>query len=227
MTLTIAVVVCRSCFGQAGPSEIGLPVRADSVARMDSLARVNSLLRMDSLAHADSLARARMRVLPFPEAIDAVLGDFPYNLRHITGELLMAEGEIDNYASIVAVPDAENCIVTRYHSTEDTTASWQAKMFSGGEFGEAARKYEQLYRQLQTCYVRLIDGSIFNLAGVWEPAREGASFTTSTLRIRTSDQRYKEVKVELELVYQLADWAVNINIVSKKPDDEVGGIKGN
>jgi hypothetical protein len=221
MTLTIAVVVCRSCFGQAGPSEIGSPARADSVMRMDSLARVDSLL------HADSPARARMRVLPFPEAIDAVLGDVPYNLRHITGELLMAEGEIDNYTSIVGVPDAENCIVTRYHSMEDTTASWQAKMFSGGEFSEAARKYEQLYRQLQTCYVRLIDGSIFNLVGVWEPAREGAPFTTSTLRIRTSDQRYKEVKVELELVYQLADWAVNINIVSKKPDDEVGGIKGN
>jgi hypothetical protein len=30
------------------------------------------------------------------------------------------------------------------------------------------------------------------------------------------------VKVELELVYQLADWAVNINIVTKRPDDEVG-----
>jgi len=216
MTLTMAVVVCFSCFGQAVPSEIGSLVRADSVMRPDSLTRV------DSLARVDSFLRARMRVLPFPEAIDAVLGDVPYNLRHITGELVMAEGEIDNYASIVGVPDAENCIITRYHSTEDTTASWQAKMFSGSEYGEAARKYEQLYRQLQTCYVRLIDGSIFNLVGVWEPAREGASFTTSTLRIRTSDQRYKDVKVELELVYQLADWAVNINIVSKRPDDEVG-----
>jgi hypothetical protein len=42
----------------------------------------------------------------------------------------------------------------------------------------------------------------------------------------TGDWRYKDVKVELELVYLLADWAVNINIVSKLRDDEVGG-RGN
>jgi hypothetical protein len=35
------------------------------------------------------------------------------------------------------------------------------------------------------------------------------------------------VEVELELVYELADWAVNINIVTKKPDDEVGMGGGN
>ena len=200
MTLTMAVVAGFTCFGQTKPSGIAGPVRMDSTVRADS----------------------PVRVLPLPEAIDAVLGDVPYNLRHVTGELLLAEGEIDNYASIVEMPDAENCMVTRYHSTEDTTASWQAKMFGGGEFGEAARRYEQLFRKLLTCYVRLTDGSIYYLDGVWEPAKEGIPFTTSTLRIRTSDQRYKEVMVQLELVYQLADWAVNINIVSKKPDDEVG-----
>jgi hypothetical protein len=30
------------------------------------------------------------------------------------------------------------------------------------------------------------------------------------------------VKIEIELVYLLADWAVNINIHTKKRDDEVG-----
>ena len=34
---------------------------------------------------------------------------------------------------------------------------------------------------------------------------------------------YGEVRVELELVYLLADWGVHINIVSKKADDAVGG----
>lgn len=58
---------------------------------------------------------------------------------------------------------------------------------------------------------------------VWEPAREGAAFATSTLRLRTGDPQHREVKVELELVYELADWAVNLNIVSKKGDNEVGG----
>jgi hypothetical protein len=234
MTLIMAVVVHSICFAQAGPQAggtvaggtvAGKDASSSPLTREDSLVLAESLALPDSLARMDSLLYRDIRVSEFPAAIDAVLRDFRFNLRHITGELLLAQGEFENYASLIAVPDAENCIVTKYHSTEDTTASWQARMFSGGEYAEAVRKYHLLYRQLQTCYVRLADGSVFYLEGVWEPARDGAAFTTSTLRLRTGDPQYKEVKVELELVYQLADWAVNINIVSKKRDDEVGGDK--
>jgi hypothetical protein len=209
MTLTMAVVAHLSLFAQTGPQSGG--------------AKAGVLTREDSLVLAEASGGMAQQVLSFPAAIDAILGDFPYNLRHITGELVLAQGEFENYASMVLVPDAQSCIVTRYHSADDTTASWQAKMFSSDDYGLAARQYQELFRKLKTCYVRLVDGSIINLEGVWEPAREGMSFTTSTLRLMTGDWRYKEVKVELELVYQLADWAVNINIVSKKRDDEVGG----
>jgi hypothetical protein len=185
-------------------------------------ASFSCVAQVDSAARADSILLSRVRVVAFPDAIDAVLNDLPNNLRFVTGVLVLAEGEVDRYASLVVVPDAENCVITRYHSMVDTTASWQAKMFSGGDFGAASRKYQQLYMQLKTCYVRLPDGSMYYLDGDWEPAREAITFTTSTLRVRTNDQRFRDVKVELELVYQLADWAVNINIVTKKPDNEVG-----
>jgi hypothetical protein len=161
-------------------------------------------------------------VQPLPMAIGTVLRDFPNNLRNITGDLILAQGEIDNYASTVLLPGAESCIVTRYHSVVDSTASWQAKMFSSDDFAKAAHAYHELYRQLKTCFLLLPDSSIIYLRGVWQPAKEEVSFTTSTLQLATGDIRYKEVKVELELVYLLADWTVNINIISKKPDDEVG-----
>ncbi len=181
----------------------------------------------DSATRADSILHSRVRVVAFPDAIDAVLSDLPNNLRFVTGVLVLAEGEVDRYASLVVVPDAENCVVTRYHSVVDTTASWQAKMFSGGDFSAASRKYQQLFQQLKACYVRLPDSSVYFLDGTWQPAREGLTFTTSTLKLKTDDQRFRNVEVELELVYELADWAVNINIVTKKPDDEVGKAGGN
>ncbi|HXB09774.1 MAG TPA: hypothetical protein VNW04_21770 [Puia sp.] len=159
----------------------------------------------------------------FHAVIDSVLRDFPDNLRHITGDLELAQGEFENYASTVALPGAEHCIITRWHSVEDTTASWQAQMFKGEDFGAASRQYRELFRRLQGCYLKLVDGSVFYLAGDWEPAKEEAAFTTSTLRVQTGDERYREVKVELELVYLVTDWAVQINIVSKKRDDAVGG----
>jgi hypothetical protein len=219
-----AVMASFSCVAQNGPPS-GAPVSGSRVIPLnsgDSLV----LAEIDSAATADSILRSRVRTVLFPDAIDAVLGDLPYNLRHVTGELLLAEGEIDNYASLVVIADAQNCVVTRYHSVVDTTASWQAKMYSTEDFGAAARKYQQLYTQLKTCNVRMPDGSIYLLDGSWEPAREGISFTTCTLRVKTEDWRFRDVMVQLELVYQMADWAVNINIVTKRRDDEVGAPAG-
>jgi hypothetical protein len=228
MTLLMAVVTGCAAVAQGTPlTHADSLVLAEAGSRADTLHRsaADSLALTDSLRMADSLLHARIRVLPFPVVIDVVLRDFPNNLRNITGELLLAQGDIENYASIVQLPDAENCTITRYHSKEDTTASWQAKMYTSDEFGKAAGQYHDLFRKLQSCYITLADGNIAYLQGVWEPAKEGAAFTTSTLRLNNGDWRYREVKVEVELVYLLADWAVHINIVSKKPDDEIGSVQ--
>lgn len=190
------------------------------------------------LSHEDSLVMAEAQRLPpdsgagyptktreqdFATVIDAILKDFPDHLRHISGDLVLAQGEFENYASVVVLPGSAECTITRWHSVEDSTASWQAKMFAGDDFAAASGTYHALFRKLQRCYLRLVDGSIVYLNGDWEPAAEGAAFTTSTLRLSTGDWRYKEVKVEIELAYLMPDWVVRINIVSKKRDDEVGG----
>lgn len=156
----------------------------------------------------------------FPQVIDLVLRDFPNNLRHITGELMLAQGETENYASTVALPESENCTITHYHSTQDTTVSWQARMLVTDDFGKADHAYRELYRKLQQCYIQLMDGTIIYLKGTWSPAKEDAPFTASTLQLTVDDQRYRGVRVELELVYELAQWGVSINIYSRQTDDK-------
>jgi hypothetical protein len=211
LAMTAAMLAFSSLFAQA------LLTHDDSAVLAEA-----SRQPADTVA-ADSLNYPPTRVADFPTVIDAVLQDFPNNLRHISGELVMAQGEFENYASVLTPPDAQECIVTRWHSKKDTTASWQAKMFTSDDYSAAERRYHRLYQQLKTCHMTLGDSSMILLEGNWEPAKEGAAFTTSTLRLKTDDWRYQDVKIDLELVYQLADWAVQINIVSKKPDDEIGG----
>jgi hypothetical protein len=157
-----------------------------------------------------------------PGVIEAVLHDFPENLRHLTGELLTAQGETENYSSTVTPPGAESCTITRFLSTGDTTAAWQARMYSSEDFEKASTAYRDLYQQLQSCYLLLPDSSMIPLKGRWEPARQEISFTTSTLRLNTGDERYREVAIDLELLWQVSGWVVNINIFSKRPDDEIG-----
>ncbi len=220
----MAVVAFSRVYSQSGATGGPVPDKKSALTHADSLvlAEAGAWLA-DSLLLPDKLLKPAVELMDFHAAIDAVLRDFPNNLLHISGSLELAQGEFENYSSLVLLPGAEKCIVTRWHSVEDTTASWQAQLFNGDDFDEAAKQYRLLFRKLQGCYVRLVDGRVLYLSGEWEPVKKGASFTTSTLRLVTEDIRYKGVKVELELAYELADWAVRINIVSKRRDDEVGG----
>jgi hypothetical protein len=157
----------------------------------------------------------------FVKAIETILSDFPYNYKHITGELVEATGDWQQYASTVSIPGAENCLIGQYHSELDTTASWQALMFRGETFEKAATAYKRLYHQLKQCHLRMVDGSVFYLDGDYEPATEDMDFVTSALQIQTADERFREFKIELEMLYKMDEWVVNINMVSKKKDSDM------
>jgi hypothetical protein len=155
----------------------------------------------------------------FIQGVDSVLIDFPKNLRNITGDSLISQGEVDHFFSRVVLPGSESCTISRYHSKEDTTASWQARMFHGEDFARASAAYHNLYRVLKKCYVHLDDGSMVYLKGEWEPANEDKTFSTCTLTLSTPLWRYRKVKVEIEILYQISDWVVNLNVFSKENDD--------
>lgn len=157
----------------------------------------------------------------FSKAIESILHDFPNNYHNISGPLIDAYAEFEHYASKVDFPGAEHCIIGRYHSMKDTTASVQALMFRSEEFDLAAKQYKSLYRQLKGAEIRMVDGSRLYLEGQMEPPAEEADFIVSTFRFGTIDRRYKEFKVELEMLYKLNEWVVNINVVTRKKDSEV------
>jgi hypothetical protein len=157
----------------------------------------------------------------FHKAVQVIISDFPYNYKHITGELVDKQGDFEQYASTVRLPGAQSCVIGYYHSSLDTTASWQALMLSTEEFKEAAQEYKRLYHELKSCKMKTADGSAYYMAGTYEAPAEETDFVTSTLVIETGDERFLEFKIEVELLYQLDKWIVNVNMVSKKKDDEV------
>lgn len=154
----------------------------------------------------------------FSQAISSILKDFSDNFHNISGELLLSQGEIDNYECKVKMPGAEECFITRYHSEEDATASWQAKMYQDESFKNASARYRDLYRQLKGCYLQTVDGTLLYVKGEWEEPNEGKAFVSSLFRVITGDERYKDVQIELEMRYQLPEWIINISIASKKKD---------
>jgi hypothetical protein len=157
----------------------------------------------------------------FSETMTAVLKDFTFNYKNISGDLVLSQGEIDNYASNIELEGSESCMITRYHSALDTTASWQAIMGHYDEYDKAAKAYSTFYRNLNNVRIKLIDGSILFLKGNYESPKEELQFVTSALHLQTGDDRYKNLKVELELLYEMNGWVININVVSKEDDSKM------
>lgn len=154
----------------------------------------------------------------FSQSISDILRDFPNNFHTISGELILAQGEIDNYECKVKVPGVEEASITRYHSEEDLTASWQAKMYHDESFKNAAARYKDLYKQLKGCYLQTVDGTLLYVKGDWQAPDEEKAFVSSIFQLTTGDERYKEVRIELELRYELPQWVVTMSVSSKKKD---------
>lgn len=159
---------------------------------------------------------------PFSQAIETILADFPANYSHITGDLLLSEAEVDQYACTINLPGAESCMIGHYHSRHDSTASWQAVMFRSDEFAKAARAYKRIFHDLKRCALPFVDGSVFYLEGSFESASEDRIFVTSELRLGIPDFRYYRFRVQVELLYKIDQWVVNLNMSDKKSDTEIG-----
>lgn len=159
---------------------------------------------------------------PFSQAIETILADFPANYSHITGDLLLSEAELEQYSCTVNLPGAESCIIGHYHSRHDTTASWQAVMFRSEEFEKAAGAYKKIFQDLKKCSLPAVDGSLFYLQGSFEPASEDRIFITSELHINLPDFRFDRFRIQVELLYQIDQWVVNISMMNKKEDSEIG-----
>lgn len=154
----------------------------------------------------------------FPKAMAAVLHDYTVNFTGITGELISKDVESESYTSTILLPGAKECKITRYHSKEDITASWQANMLRTEDFEAAAKHYKELYKHLKACYLKLNDGSSIFLKATLETPSEDKKFTVTSFKLATTDLRFRELKVELELLYRIGEWEININVVNKKKD---------
>jgi hypothetical protein len=117
----------------------------------------------------------------FAKALQTILLDYPNNFHGINGELLISQGEYEHYASTVSIPGAESCVIGRYHSYADTTASFQAVLYRTDNFEEASKQYRSLFKQLKSSPITLIDGSKYYLNGEMGKLDESLDFTVSTM----------------------------------------------
>lgn len=161
-------------------------------------------------------------VLPSPEfssALEKIVLDFRSNFSTILGASRSTQTDFETYESTVKLPGASECLIYKYHSKADTTASWQGIMYKGDDYKTASKTYENVFRLIKKTQIHWIDKSVVGFSGEMEKPAEELRFTVSTLRFDLDDKRYKHFKADVEMVSTYDGWEVHVNLQTKQPDD--------
>jgi len=161
----------------------------------------------------------------FEDSLNKIVVDFKNNFRNIQSKPLPAEIDADTYQSSICLPGATHCIIMRYHSVVDNSASWQSILYTGENYEEALATYKKIFGIIKKSKLKGIDDSPTTFEGVIENPDENVRFTVSSLRLKAADTRYKNFVADIELVGNYDGWEVHLNLYNKKKDTEGGNVQ--
>ena len=156
----------------------------------------------------------------FSDSLSVIVQDFKKNFATIQGRQLPSQGEMEVYRSKVSIPGAVHCSIFRFHSVEDTTASWQAILYEGDSHEDAIKIYKNLFKQLKKSRMKWVDKSVITFMGDLEMPDENVRFAVTPLRLNIIDMPYRRFYGEVELTSTYDGWEVHLNLHNKKRDDE-------
>ncbi|MBI3884002.1 MAG: hypothetical protein HY305_07310 [Sphingobacteriales bacterium] len=127
---------------------------------------------------------------------------------------------MEAYNSKVSLPGAIHNVIYRFHSSIDTTASWQAIFYEGDNYEAAAKAYKNLYKLIKNSSVKWVDNSQIGFSGQLMPPRESLRFTLSTLTLDVVDRLYRTFVIEIEMINSFESWEVHMNLQNKRNDTD-------
>ena len=163
--------------------------------------------------------KPRLPVPSFSDSLSMVINDAGHNYYTIQGVALTSETDRDSYQSKVTLPGSSLCMIYRYHSTQDTSASWHAIMYKGEDYKEAVKSYKNTFRLVKKTKFMLNSKSI-HFEGAMDEPDESLRFTVSTLRTSSQVIGYDNFIAEVEMVNSYDGWEVHLNIQKRKNDTE-------
>jgi len=163
-------------------------------------------------------------VLPsaaFSDNLSAITQAFSNNFYKIQGPQLPSQEDMDIYQSTVTLPGAKHCVIYRFHSKIDSSASWQGIIYSGDNYKDALKTYKNTCRQVEGTRVKLDNDTYTTFIGKTYIPDTELRFVSSTFNLNKKDAVYDHFYAEVELVNLTFDqWEVHINLQNKKDDED-------
>ena len=184
--------------------------------------KILSILGMLAISYATQ-AQLLKTLLPSPqfsENLNKIISDFGNNYHNIQGETIDNDQDRDMFASLITLPGSISSVIYRFHSTKDTTASWQATMFKGESYSEAVKTYKNTSRYLNKCRVTVPGNANAGFNGRLQEPDANLTFAVSRFTLNTHAEVYKDFLAEVEMVNtNYGEWEVHLSLHNKKPDN--------
>ncbi len=154
----------------------------------------------------------------FSNALGKIVLDFRFDYHTIQIDNLFSSGDgYETYATSIKLPGSTNNVILRFHSVEDTTASFQSTFYQGNDYDKAVESYKTCIHLLKKSSFKWFDGFPTSFNGKEETPDPNLSFSSTTLRITNKeDKRYKNFCAEVEMNGDIMGWRVHINFETKK-----------
>ena len=155
--------------------------------------------------------------------IKKVIEDYPDRFANLLGELIVQNPQSTDYQCNFKVNGAEETTITRYSSKNDNVYSWQSLMLTTESFEKAKQKFKTLYNQLNNLEVNPVGSGSFHLKGTYENPAEEKKFASVLFSLKSADEAFKKLKVEISLQYELMEWKVNVLVYDREREDNERG----
>ncbi len=153
------------------------------------------------------------------QSIATVVESYRHNYRSIQGDALAPDEDRDIFRSAIQLAGAEPAVIYRFHSDTDTSASWQVVLFSGEEYKDAEKAYNNAYKTIKQTKFKIGNDS-YGFEGEKIAATDAIRFTSSLLRPTITTGVYEHYMAQVDLIYSFDGWKVLLSLHSRKKDTE-------
>lgn len=159
--------------------------------------------------------------------LEKVIQDYPNRFKNIKGEVIIENPQTTEYKSIIQIPGASSCIVTRYSGAKNDIYGWGCILLTTEDFNAAKNKFREIYAQIKNSIVKIQGEKPFILNGKYEVPSQGKKFTTVIFELIPAVGEMKKVIVDLSIQYEITGWKVSLSVYDRDRNDEQGSVNGN
>lgn len=154
----------------------------------------------------------------FSVNFEKIVQAYRTNFHSIQGEAVPSEKEKVVFKSTMTLPGTLHAQIYRFHSKQDTSASWFAVMYTGPDQKTAIKTYRSVCRQVNKMRI----GGLGIFKGDYDEPDANLRFAGSSYKLETEDKLYKNFFAEVDLVMNSdEEWEVHLSLVRKKDDDSM------